>query len=86
MWVLGIELRFCTRATSALLLGYFFAVGKMSQFKPDWISLKAGLLGSYSWASSLALRIEGWGRKKERAPKRKEKERKEEREHNVLII
>jgi hypothetical protein len=33
----------------------------MSQFKPDCIVLKAGVLGSYSLASSLALRIEARG-------------------------
>jgi hypothetical protein len=69
------------------LIGYFSATSQMSQFKPDWNILSAGLLGSCSVASSLAPRIEakrvtmrrergeGWGEKGqeciEREPRRK---------------
>jgi hypothetical protein len=35
----------------------YFSAGEMSQFKPDYIILKAGLLGSFS----LAPRIEDRG-------------------------
>jgi hypothetical protein len=67
-----------------LLIDYFFA-GGMSQFKPDYIILKAGILGSCSCVSSLAPRIDAPGdhgeekRRRRGRRRRRRRRRKEER-------